>query len=81
MNNMKNEFKTSDLYLSAFLQVRGAHLSHIERNNPQRCIFIFDNCDETSLSEWNKGTAETNAVAYTNALQRLKRTLYSGEGA
>jgi hypothetical protein len=47
---MKNknipQFKTSDFYLSAFLLTRGLKLIKVDKSNPQRALFIFEDRED-----------------------------------
>ena len=37
-----NMYETSDIALASYLFCSGTHLSEINRQNPRRCIFVFD---------------------------------------
>ena len=71
-------YKTSDIALAAFLYCSGTHLSEIDRQNPQRCIFIFDSPKPELISRWQEGKANVNALAFHNAYQELKARLFRG---
>lgn len=72
-------YSTSDIALASYLYCSGAHLSQINRQNPQRCIFIFDSTRPELISKWQEGKANVNALAYHNAYQELKARLFRGE--
>ncbi len=75
----KEIFRTSDIALASYLYCSGAQLSGIDRQNPQRCIFIFDPPQDKLLSKWQAGTASVNALAFHNAYQELKARLFRGD--
>ncbi len=72
-------YETSDIALAAFLYCSSANLSGIDRQNPRRCIFIFDSPQPNLLSKWLQGKANVNALAYHNAYQELKAKVFRGE--
>ena len=71
-------FETSDIALASYLYCSGAHLSGINRQNPRRCIFIFDSPRPELVSKWREGKATVNALAFHNAYQELKARLFRG---
>lgn len=73
-------YETSDLGLAAYLYCAGVQLTEIERQNPRRCIFIFDSPKPELVSKWQEGKASVNALAFLNSYQVLKRRLYSRDG-
>ena len=69
------EFRTSDLYFAAYLQVAGVRMARTERNGTGKVSFIFD----TSLSNldelrnvWFNQTGKVAALPYANAIKNLK---------
>ncbi|MGB6872720.1 MAG: DUF5659 domain-containing protein [Dehalococcoidia bacterium] len=74
----KKTYSTSDIALAAFLYCSGAHLSEIDRQDRQRCIFIFDSPKPELISRWQEGKANVNALAFHNAYQELKARLFRG---
>ena len=74
---MKNErFETSDIALASYLYCSGTNLTEIDRQNPRRCIFIFDSPKLELVSKWQEGKANVNALAFHNAYQELKARLF-----
>lgn len=41
------EFATSDLALSAYLKMKGIELLRVDRSDPNRAVFYFDDMAET----------------------------------
>lgn len=72
-------YETSDIALASYLFCSGVQLLSIERQNPRRCIFIFDSPKSTLISTWQEGKATTNALAFYNAYQTLKARLFRGD--
>ncbi len=78
--DMKNEkFETSDLAFAAFLFCRGINLLRIDRQNPRRCLFIFDSPKLELISEWQGGSAVVNAMGFYNAYCELKARIFRGD--
>ncbi len=70
-------YKTSDLYLSAFLKAKGLKLTD-KRRFGERVIFIFDDrADRRELIQeyFNDGTV--NITAFRGALQDLKTMVFN----
>lgn len=75
---MKVNFRTKDLYLSAFLCAKGITLEQVERED-KICWFVFDNDKMvTALTDdyWS-GTALCNAKAYADAVRTLKDRIFN----
>jgi len=72
-----NTYKTSDLYLSAFLKARGMRLKDKFRNG-NKFVFIFDDRDDRKelIQEFfNDGTV--SITAFKNAIQDLKTMVFN----
>jgi len=72
-------YETSDIALASFLYCSGTQLSRINRQNPQRCIFVFASPKPELISKWQEGKANVNALALLNAYQELKARLFRGD--
>lgn len=75
MSNRESEYRTSDLYFAAYLQVAGTKLLRTDRNATGKVSFIFD----TSISNieelkngWFAMTAKVEALPYANSIKTLK---------
>jgi hypothetical protein len=71
----ENEFRTSDLYFAAYLQVAGVTMTRTDRNGSGKVSFIFD----TSISNieelknaWFSQVGKVAALPYANAVKTLK---------
>ena len=72
-----NTYRTSDLYLSAFLKARGMRLKD-KRRNGNKFIFIFDDRDDRKelIQEFfNDGMV--SITAFKNAIQDLKTMVFN----
>lgn len=70
-------YRTSDLYLSAFLKARGMKLKD-KRRNGNKFVFIFDDRDDRKelIQEFfNDGMV--SITAFKNAIQDLKTMVFN----
>lgn len=74
-------YRTSDLYVAAWLLLNGLALEKVDHSDQRRCTFIFeDRPDRPQLvHEFLHGSAVGNVVDFTYSLRKVKRLLYSGE--
>ena len=74
-------YRTSDLYVAAWLLSNGLELLDIDRRNPRRCDFIFaDRPDRRELVQtFVYGSATGNLTDFIFHLRKAKRLLYSTE--
>ena len=74
-------YRTSDLYVAAWLLTKGFELQNIDRSNSRRCDFIFaDRQDRAELvHQFLCGRAVGNLADFVFNLRRAKRLLYSFE--
>jgi hypothetical protein len=75
MLNKDSEFRTSDLYFAAYLQVAGVAMTRTERNGLGKVSFVFDstisNIDELK-NVWFAQTGKVAGLPYANAIKALK---------
>lgn len=72
-------YKITDIAQAAFLFASGTNLISIDRQNPRRCIFIFNLPRQDLILKWQEGRATVNALAYHNSYQSLKAKMFRGE--
>jgi len=74
-------YRTSDLYVAAWLLSKGLELQDIDHHNKQRCDFVFtDRPDRPELvHSFLCGSATGNLADFIYHLKRAKRALYSSE--
>jgi hypothetical protein len=79
-NEKKQEFVSSDFYLAAFLRAKGFQLLNIEKKDPRRALFVFQNKgDRQSLIEdFMFGRTQVEPKSFVSAIKELKQLLYSG---
>jgi len=69
------EFRTSDLYFAAYLQVAGVPMARTEKNGSGKLTFVFDvsiaNINELKHA-WFNNTGKVAALPYSNAIKSLK---------
>ena len=70
-----NEYRTSDLYFAAYLQVAGLRLVGTDRNGSGKVHFIFDT-SVSNITELKNGwfglSSKVVALSYANAVKTLK---------
>ncbi len=75
MSTRENEFRTSDLYFAAYLQVAGVPMVRTDKNGNGKVSFIFDtsiaNLDELR-NGWFGQTGKVAALPYANSIKTLK---------
>jgi hypothetical protein len=70
-------YKTSDLYLSAFLKAKGMRLKDTVKNGG-RFVFIFDDReDRNQLIQEFFNDGQVSITAFKNALQDLKTMVFN----
>ena len=80
---MENEdiiqFKTSDFYLSAFLLSKGFKLLDIDKSNPQRALFVFQDKKERQglVEDFLFGRTKVEPKGFVSAIKELKQLLHS----
>jgi hypothetical protein len=76
----KDQFNTHDLALAAALVECGYPLSHLDRSNPRRVVFVFDDSTELAaivVNYWHDDIS-VNPKSYFDTLKHLKTRIYSG---
>jgi hypothetical protein len=76
-----DEFATSDIYFAATLIALGMGLTTLDRSNPQRVRFVFE--DDEQRPEWRRlyfsGRLRLDPLILMNSLKALKHALYGHE--
>lgn len=77
MTNNENEFRTTDLYYAAYLQVAGVVMKRTDRSagNNGKVFFVFDTaiCNMEELKNaWLSQTGKVAALPYASAIKTLK---------
>lgn len=76
---MSTTYRSSDLYVSAYLLAQGLTLLDVDRSDPRRLEFVFeDRPDRPQLvHDFLCGTANGNLADFIYQLRRAKRLLYA----
>lgn len=76
---MENQFTTSDFYTAVFLLAREYKLIGINKGDPRRFRFIFeDNKDRANLLEdFFNGESKVEPRKFITAIKELKSLMYS----
>ncbi len=79
----KKRYSTSSFYPACFLLAKGMRLIEIDRTNPRRCEFVFDDCPERErlLNDFNFAPDDDPAVLVdarrlVAAIKVMKEKLY-----
>jgi hypothetical protein len=71
---MTENFTTTDIYLAGVLFAKGVRYHKLEAvAGDWKDNFVFDSPASELLAGWQNGTLEVGALAYANALRKLKR--------
>ncbi len=71
------KYITSDLYLGAYLKLKGYRMS-VEKDR-NKANFNFDITDELyqEVTNYLSGDANCDALSYTNSIKNLKNLIYN----
>lgn len=71
---METRYLTTDIGLAGLLFAKGVPYHGLQDvPGDWKRSFMFDQPDATLLAGWQDGTLEVRALAYNNALRKLKR--------
>lgn len=72
-------YKTTDLGLSATLTVVGFPVLDIDKTNPRRVVFLFEASDELddSVKKYWSGELKVSANSLLDGIKYLKALIYS----
>lgn len=79
MDIRTNQFRTSNFHLSAYLICKGISLLDLDRTDPQRVVFIFEDTDKRieNVQQYQFGKkALVDVRQYVQAMRELKERLY-----
>jgi len=77
MMEQELKYKTSDLYLSAFLRLKTFKMD-VEKNK-NKVVFVFDKTEElmSSVNDYLNERGSCDPLLYTNSIKNLKNLLYN----
>jgi hypothetical protein len=75
--NSDNIYKTSDLYLTSYLKMKG-HTFKVEKST-KKSTFLFGSSPEllSNVDEYLTGMGSCEPLAFTNAIKNLKNLLFN----
>lgn len=76
--NMNNFYTISDFYIAAFILASGKKLVDLDRSNPKKVVFLFDDpigCRVLTMQYWQG--KEVKGIDLADAIRQLKARLYS----
>lgn len=75
-----NEYRTKDFYISAALQTCGLKLVSLDRNDPQRVEFVFEDPNDEAhriVNDYWDGKLQLDAFQFVSSVKLIKSRLYS----
>lgn len=81
MQNEQNEYRTKDLYISAYLFMKGHDVSSIDLVGSRRYEFVFTMSDDllSLVEDFYAKRVLVEPMEYAMAMKRLKSKMYSNE--
>jgi hypothetical protein len=80
---MIERYETNDLHLAATLQCLGLELLEVNRSDPRRVRFVFE--DDALRREWTReylaGGLRVDPLILLNSFRSLKRQIYADSDA
>lgn len=82
MNENQNTFSTDSFQLASFLLTKSIRLQFLDKTNPKRVIFVFDESEERKLltEEFLSHQAQVEPHMFFSAQKDLKQMIYQIEG-
>ena len=76
-----NEYTTRDFYIAAYLLAKGHKIAHVNRDDPQRVFFAFNDFEgrEDLLRDFLYGRGEVVPQAFVAAIKNLKGVIHDSE--
>ncbi len=68
-------YRTSNFYLAAYLYAHNLSVVNVDKTNPNKCVFVFEDSPEREDLEWNflyGKEALVDAKLYAQAIRDLK---------
>ena len=73
------KYKTSDLYLTAFLRLKGYDYE-VDKNR-NKLFFVFNETDDLlkDVNNYLMGNSNCDALSYSNSIKNLKNFIYNNK--
>lgn len=77
----ENEYQTRDFYIAAFFLAHGRKILHVNRSDPKRVFFAFDDFEgrEDLVRAFLYGKAVVEPQAFIAAIKTLKGLIHSND--
>lgn len=78
-NEQNNQFPLSDFYLAVFLRVKGLNIINIDKTNPRRALFVFEDSKDRKklVGDFLFGRAQVEPKRFAAVIKELKQLLHS----
>ena len=77
MEQENSTYSTSDLYLAAFLKLKGYKMSVEKNRNKVSFIFGVDNLLNDLIVDYLNGEGNCEPLLYANSIKNLKNLIYN----
>jgi hypothetical protein len=77
MEQENSKYSTSDLYLAAFLKLKGYKMSVEKNRNKASFIFEVDDLLNDLIVDYLNGEGNCEPLLYANSIKNLKNLLYN----
>lgn len=79
--NDANEYQTRDFYIAAYLLAKGHKIAHINREDPKRVFFAFNDFEgrEDLLRAFLYGEGVVEPQAFIASIKTLKGLIHSND--
>lgn len=79
--NYAYEYQTRDFYIAAFLLANGQKVTHLDRSDPKRVFFAFNDFEgrEDLVRAFLLGQAVVEPQAFIAAIKTLKGLIHSND--
>jgi len=77
MEQEKSTYSTSDLYLAAFLKLKGYKMSVEKNRNKANFIFEVDELLNDLIVNYLNGEGNCEPLLYANSIKNLKNLIYN----
>ena len=80
-NKNHDTLETKDFYLASYILTQGVKLSHLDRTDPRRVVFVFENVKnrENLVRDFLYRKALVEPQDFVDRIKTLKQFLYSND--
>lgn len=75
----ENQFECSDFYISALVLAKGVKLLGVNRENPRRLLFVFEDFEgrQELVEDFLLGRGSVEPKRYASAIKELKDLIHA----